>query len=404
MRRLAGLVVLLTIIPFARPNGAPASAEVRALWVVRTSLTTPASVVSMVESAHAAGFNTLLVQVRGRGDAYYRSRIDPRAQALFGQPESFDPLALVLARARLSGLRVHAWLNANLVADAPHLPASDRHIVRRHPEWLMVPRDLARNLRDVAPRSAAYLGRLASWTKAQSATVEGLYVSPLHHGAVDYLDDVVRDLVSGYAVDGVHLDYVRYPGGAFDYSRGALDAFKRETDRRLPKAERKALERAMRTDVFAYADRFPVEWQAFRRTRLSVLIRRLRATVKAERHEALFSAAVVADEAMALSSRGQDWPGWLREGLLDVLCPMAYTSEASTFAAQVSRARSLAGPTLLWAGIGAYRLSQAETIGHIGAAREIGADGIVLFSYDSLVQSPRGADYLTQLADAAFAR
>ena len=43
--------------------------EVRALWVVRTTLTSPDKIHKMLESASAAGFNTLIVQVRGRGDA-----------------------------------------------------------------------------------------------------------------------------------------------------------------------------------------------------------------------------------------------------------------------------------------------------------------------------------------------
>src|SRR5688500_12917070 len=40
--------------------------ETRALWVLRTSLTSPASIASLVEAARQHGFNTLLVQVRGR--------------------------------------------------------------------------------------------------------------------------------------------------------------------------------------------------------------------------------------------------------------------------------------------------------------------------------------------------
>jgi uncharacterized lipoprotein YddW (UPF0748 family) len=56
----------------------------------------------------------------------------------------FDPLAEVLARARPAGIRVHAWLNANLVASADELPSSPQHIVYRHPDWLKVPRDRQR--------------------------------------------------------------------------------------------------------------------------------------------------------------------------------------------------------------------------------------------------------------------
>src|SRR6476620_501444 len=55
-----------------------AKVETRALWVLRTSLTTPDHIAALVRSARDNGFNTLLVQVRGRGDAYYRGSVEPR--------------------------------------------------------------------------------------------------------------------------------------------------------------------------------------------------------------------------------------------------------------------------------------------------------------------------------------
>src|SRR4051812_43294423 len=67
------------------------SAEIRALWVTRSSLATPASIATLVRSAHDHGFNTLLVQVRGRADAYYASDLEPRAAELGRQPRTFDP-------------------------------------------------------------------------------------------------------------------------------------------------------------------------------------------------------------------------------------------------------------------------------------------------------------------------
>ncbi|MGW8265276.1 MAG: hypothetical protein ACWGSQ_02845 [Longimicrobiales bacterium] len=50
--------------------------------MVRTTLTHPDSIRVMVERADRAGFNTLIVQVRGRGDAYYRSRWEPQAEGI----------------------------------------------------------------------------------------------------------------------------------------------------------------------------------------------------------------------------------------------------------------------------------------------------------------------------------
>ena len=92
-----------------------AQREVRAMWVLRTSLTSPASIETLVSSAKEHGFNTLLVQVRGRGDAYYRGGLEPRPADLVRQP-AFDPLDAVLKAARPAGLRVHAWINLNLIS------------------------------------------------------------------------------------------------------------------------------------------------------------------------------------------------------------------------------------------------------------------------------------------------
>ena len=93
---------------------------------------------------------------------------------------------------------------------------------------------------------------------------------------------------------------------------------------------------------------------------------------------------------------------WVENRWLDVICPMAYTPDAATFAAQIASVRQVAGTQPVWAGIGAYRLSPAQTVDNIITARRLGASGIVLFSYDSLVHPPRGLEYLTTVSRAAF--
>src|SRR5262245_33785272 len=54
-------------------------AEVRGLWVVRTALVTPQEVDRVVDQAAEGGFNALFVQIRGRGDAFYDSKLSPRS-------------------------------------------------------------------------------------------------------------------------------------------------------------------------------------------------------------------------------------------------------------------------------------------------------------------------------------
>ena len=70
--------------------------EVRGLRVVRFSLATPASVQAVVDRASRAGFNTLVVQVRGRGDSFYASALEPRGGALAAQPAAYDPLQEIM--------------------------------------------------------------------------------------------------------------------------------------------------------------------------------------------------------------------------------------------------------------------------------------------------------------------
>jgi uncharacterized lipoprotein YddW (UPF0748 family) len=380
---------------------AAAPEQTRALWVTRITLTSPESIREMVAAAQAGGFNTLLVQVRGRGDAYYLPTIEPRANELAGKP-SFDPLATVLQDAHAAGLKVHAWVAVNLVSSAVSLPASRDHVIYRAPEWLMVPRELAAEMKKIDLRSPAYIGRLARWTRAHSATVEGLYTSPLHPASQDHTVAVIGEIAAKYAVDGIHLDYVRFPNEEFDYSPSAMEQFKAAILPDLTDREKREAAAREALDPAAYANLFPERWSDFRRLRLTSLVIKIRTAVRTARPGTLVSAAVVPDAQMAFDSRMQDWRGWIDQSLLDVICPMAYTTETDVFEKQIAAAVAYAGSRPVWAGIGAYQLPQAQTLTHIAAAHKLGAAGIILFSYESLTTPPNGAGSISELGRAAF--
>ncbi len=386
----------------AREIRTTATREVRGLWVQRGTLSSPAAIARMVGEAAGAGFNTLLVQVRGRGDAFFAGGIDPRAAALSAQPSSYDPLATVLAAARAAGLHVHLWINVNLVADATRLPDARTHVVHRHPEWLMVPRALAADLARVDPNRPEYLDRLARHTRDHAARVEGLYLSPIHDEAVEYTASVVADLVRRYDVDGIHLDYIRYPNDEFDYSPAALARFRRDVAADLGRADRERYDRRLEVEPTVYADAFPERWHAFRRAKLTRLVTRLREAATTGRPGTLLSASVLPDAHDAFARRLQDWQQWAALGLLDVVCPMAYTADAGTFRTQIAAVGGLAGGRPVWAGIGAYRLSSSETIENILAARATGASGVILFSYDNLMALPGRPELLRDIGRAAF--
>ena len=221
---------------------------------------------------------------------------------------------------------------------------------------------------------------------------------------MDYTVGVIADIAERYAVDGIHIDYARFPNDDFDYSPGALAQFRADVLSQLSNTERREYaERAQGRPSF-YTQMFPQRWEEFRRARVTAMITQLRAAVKRKRPDALLSAAVWPDPNEAATHRFQDWRSWLQTGLLDVICPMAYTTDASVFRAQIAAVTQIAGRRPVWAGIGAFHLSVADTVTHIQMARRLGAAGVSLFSYDNLTpQANTNPQYLLKVSQGAFA-
>ena len=386
----------------------PASSnEVRALWVVRTTLTSPDKINQLVNAAADNGFNTLIVQIRGRGDAYYNSRVEPRAAELKDQPSSFDPLALTITEAHRRGLKVHAWINTNLLANLDTLPTDPTHVYNRHPEWLAVPKPVAAELFNVSPRDPQFRQKIVEWSKANRAELEGVYTGPANPKVKDHIYNIWMDVLKRYPVDGLHFDYVRFASPDFDYSRTSLTAFEKWLKPQLGQSNRKELKAALKQNPLAAAETFPAKFADFQRAQVTALVERIYRAVKKRRPEVLVSAAVFANDENAYTRRFQDWRRWLQMGILDVACPMAYTTDTAVFKKQIEVATSTAHTAnrRVWAGIGAYRITSDSAVEKINVARALNTQGFILFSYDFTARpselNPDGA-YLERVRKAAF--
>ena len=378
-------LVIAALVAHDTMRAADATDEVRALWVRQTSLESEESIRRMVASAATSGFNTLFVEVAGEAAA---------------AAQTVDPIAETISQAHAAGLRVHAWVDVVRVAPAGELPFARDHVIYQHPEWLMVPRAIAAELLPIDVHSPDYVGRLVRWTRTSTDRIDGLYVSPALPEAASYLAETVRDVVRRYSVDGVYLDHVRYPAADFDYGVRSIAAFRDFMRGQLPLAERQRIDSIQALDPFAYPNELPEQWRSFRRAQLTALVVRLRSTAKSVRPTAIVSVAVTSDAESAERDNLQDWRTWAANEFIDALCPMVTGADVTT---QLSQFRALATGRPFWAGIGANRLSQRETIDGIGAARRAGAQGIVLFSYDSLISPPKGTEFLTGIGRGAFA-
>ena len=306
----------------------------KALWVVRDRLTTAKAIDDLLADATTRGIFDLVVQVRGRGDAYYRSELEPRALALAGT--DLDPLEHLVRFGAAVGVRIHAWGNVFFVWSDPQgaLPISERHLVNRHPEWLL------------RPGGVKYLDPVggSDW--------EGIYVDPANTAARQHTLAVFTDIVTRYRVEGFHYDYVRYP--QVTYATSADD-----------------------------------------HAHVTTLVREGATRLRRARPGVVISAAVFPDPAVARDRVLQRWPQWAEEGLIDLLCPMAYRRDTTEVARVLARARAAAPHTEMWGGLMAYKGERQLLREQVRAASSVGCEGAILFAYD-----PESRDLLDVFAAA----
>ncbi len=346
---------------------------IRGVWIVRHVLTTPEKIDQMVDMATRCGFTDLFVQVRGRGDAYYDSFYEPRAEDL--PDNGFDPLAYLLKKAKPLGFRVHAWVNVFYIWSKDSLPKSPAHLVLKNGNWLAVPF----NQPDERENLLRYLKKNGS---------EGLYLSPLHPGVQKFITDVVEDIVTRYPVDGIHLDYIRFPNRTFDVHPVVLNGFQREY----------ILDpRKMLLDPNGFAGEFGVSgyesfyrhWGEYLMNGLSRFVGTLSETVRKQRPGIIISAAVKPDIALARWDYYQDWVRWLKKGWLDYAVVMNYSADSHIFTDRLEQYIDEVPLDHLLVGIALYNQPETDAIRKIYQVRALKNAGIVLFSYDQVSKQKR---------------
>ncbi|MFZ0389528.1 MAG: family 10 glycosylhydrolase [Calditrichia bacterium] len=353
--------------------------NMRGLWVVRHSITSPQQIDELLQDASRWGITDLFVQVRGRGDAYYRSRLEPRAPGI--SDSLFDPLGYLLQQNQHRKIRIHTWINLFYVWSSDSLPADSNHVVRRHPEWLAGP------LED--PDFLAHYP--ASMKKANS---EGLFLSPLHPRAQQYLKSVVGDLLQQYAVDGLHLDYIRYPNRNFDLNSLSRAGYRQRYILDPLEFLREPAHFAEAYGITGY-EVFSGQWNRYLRDGLSEFVGELCSDVRRQFPDVLISAAVKPEFPAARWEFYQDWPRWLQSGWLDFAVPMNYTPDNAVFKSRLRSYLDRLQPKNYLVGLALYNQPPEKSIPKIAQVASLEqSTGFVLFSYSQLKQQPKVMRFL----------
>jgi hypothetical protein len=326
-----GAATLLTMcVSLATPSITFAQELPCGIWVVRNALQSRGDWDVALASVERLGCRRLYLQVSGRWDAYYPSAVFPAPTA---PPVGWDdPLAQALVEAHARGLEVHAWVNALLAWSAPEPPPDPAHVFRRHPDWFV---------RGAGGRAMRSLSR--GELDRMGLTGEGWFLDPARPGVRTELRRFLLELATRYAVDGVHLDYIRYPTGW-----------------KPPGGEEEV-------------------------TRLLELVR---GDLHAVRPDMALSAAVMPRPEEALRSFGQDWEAWLARGLVDEVVPMVYRDTPTEVAGLVRAYPASVPRERVWVGMRIDRLDPSE---YREAARRLAGDGVagaVLFSHNLIEEEP----------------
>ncbi|MFZ5516061.1 MAG: family 10 glycosylhydrolase [Candidatus Zhuqueibacterota bacterium] len=348
MNRLSAIlaIVLFFISPEIWPQ---TESEGRALWVTRWEYGTEDQIRALIRDTRDAHLNIVLFQVRGQADALYQSQFEPWSELLGGSDPGFDPLEVAIDEAHRNGLELHAYLNTFPVWSGSSAPRSPMHIYNTHPEWIMVnssgvPMD---------PGAAGY------------ATG-----SPGIPAFTDHVFHVFMDVLENYDIDGLHMDYIRYPSTAYSYDSTSVARFKQETGLSSPYAS-------------------PYQWAQWRRNQVSNFVYRVYEGTMSRKPWVKVSAAVWGSYYDGYNERLQDPRDWLSKGKIDFIAPMTYTDNMSTYQSWVNNhARSTWGRHV-YAGIDAsgYVDTDDGVVQQIGICRLVQTQGSAIFSAGALDNS-----------------
>ncbi len=310
----------------------------------------------LLDQLQACRINTVILQTRVRGSVIYPSQIEPWDVCLTGTYDcspGYDPLAFATEEAHKRGMELHAWLvtiPAFKTANAKKM--GKRSPFRTHPELLIKHGDQ-------------------------------YYLNPGLPASSNYLKALCREIVSRYDVDGIHLDYIRYPENPESFP----DAI---TYNRYGNGQNK---------------------RSWRRNNITKIVREAYEAVKSIKPWVRVSCAPLGkyNDLSRYSARGwsaygtvyQDAQDWLRNGIMDMLVPMMYFQGDHFYPFAADWQENSYGRTVA-PGLGIYFLSPKEKDWDWGIIqrelcylRQMGLGGQAFFRSRFLTENTKGIyDYL----------
>jgi len=346
---LLSFLFILTMLTFSQTER-----ETRAVWIAtnfRLDWPPPTfdqekqkqALIEILDNIKSKNLNTVYFQVRSNGVVLFKSSFDPFSPYITGKVDSiasYDPLQFAVEQAHKRGLEIHAWVNVVRCFNGAesNVLNNPNHISKRKPEWVI------EDIRD---------GQKSLWLDPGLPEVR------------EYISDMITEMVENYDIDGVHLDYIRYPGKNFD-------------------------------DEFSYGVYGTgLSRDEFRRKNITALVELISKKIKAVKHYIKLGIAPIGIYKNLKGTNGwegynevyQDAREWLRLGIIDYVVPQIYWgfNDNPRFGAVAKDWVDNSFGRSVVLGIGAYKPSVKPDMDQmIQYGRAINADGVSFFRYENI--------------------
>jgi len=343
------------------------SFDIRALWIVRDHMVTSESIDKVLQFAENNNYNHLFVQIRGRGDAYYTSKIVPRSHLL--QKSDFDPLAYILKITKnKKNLKIHAWMNVYYLWSSKQKPSQNDHILLNHSDWLDNNNPDQMDVPHMLERMKQY----------RNINGEGFYLAPTHPEVDAHLQNVITELLQNYSFDGIHFDYIRYHAQGWGMNPTGLKMFLNYSNGGMPGIPSLKVQ-----DKPSFSD--------FKRSAITSFLKKSSMRIRAYQPKCIISAAVKPNLTNARNIFCQEWDVWLKNGYIDWAVPMNYTGDNNIFQKNIINMKeniSLKYLDKIIMGIGVYNQNPKSAEQKISKIAKEQFRGFSIFSYTVFKENP----------------
>ena len=322
------------------------SAADKGLWVVRHALMEESGAFQIAEFAHKNKITDIYVHVRALGEVYY-----PATGNLIKRLDS-NSLERLIKEAHDKNIRVHAWINSAFVWSGSGRPNDKNHIFNKARQSVF---DRAGQLEP------------------------GFYIYPGDSANISEIKLVIKDMARHYGVDGIHLDYFRYPFGRLPLSIKSRTEYMAEYH--LDPA--RALDEATPEPLRALIKK---SYREFLKTKLTEMLAGISAYVKQLDPHMELSLAVKPNPYLAEVRFFQPWEKWIREGLCDFVAVMNYDPLDAGFEAILKILDKKEYRNKVHIGIGVYNITAPQVRKRINQITVSNFAGYALFSYNYIRQ------------------